>query len=68
MRSLFDEPELQEVTSELGIFGSVLGTSEDGGKLLHNSTDGFLVRSKVLAIVYQFLMTTLMTTFFSHPT
>ena len=54
MRSLFDEPELQEVTSELGIFGSVLGTSEDGGKLLHNSTDGFLVRSKVRACLLMF--------------
>lgn len=42
----FKAPFLENIVSEMGIYGSLIGSSEQGGKVLRNSVDGYLVRSK----------------------
>ena len=47
MKRPFVAPILENVVSELGIYGSFIGTEEEGGKVLWNRVEGYLVRSKV---------------------
>jgi glutathione synthase len=42
----FKQPFLENMVSEVGIYGTLLGTAAEGGKVLWNSVDGYLVRSK----------------------
>jgi len=41
----FKSPELENIVSEMGVFGSLIGNSENG-KVLLNTIDGYLIRSK----------------------
>ena len=47
MKRPFEKPTLENIVSEVGIYGSFIGNQEDGGKVLWNRVEGYLVRSKV---------------------
>jgi hypothetical protein len=46
MKRPFQAPILENIVSELGIYGSFIGADEDGGKVLWNRVEGYLCRSK----------------------
>lgn len=45
MKRPFEKPTLENIVSEVGIYGSFIG-NQDGGKVLWNRVEGYLVRSK----------------------
>jgi len=48
MKRPFEKPPLEDIVSEVGIYGTFIGNQENGGKVLWNRVEGYLVRSKVI--------------------
>lgn len=48
MKRPFEKPTLEDIVSEVGIYGTFIGNQENGGKVLWNRVEGYLVRSKVI--------------------
>ncbi|CAK5082866.1 unnamed protein product [Meloidogyne enterolobii] len=46
MKRPFEKPTLEDIVSEVGIYGTFIGNQENGGKVLWNRVEGYLVRSK----------------------
>ncbi|KAF7637754.1 Glutathione synthetase [Meloidogyne graminicola] len=46
MKRPFEKPTLENIVSEVGIYGSFIGNEQNGGKVLWNRVEGYLVRSK----------------------